>query len=106
MYPKHLHLPVDFTLVDGLVATFALHLFGFVLLLFFPLFHVLLILRFLFLCLLCCHLFLHLLLIVGGVHLVALPVHVGQLVERRDDSERARAQVPHQPGSPAGTAAM
>ena len=26
-------LPVDFTLVDGLVATFALHLFGFVLLL-------------------------------------------------------------------------
>jgi hypothetical protein len=43
---------------------------GFVLLLFFPLFHVLLFLRFLFLCLLCCHLFLHLLLIVGGVHLV------------------------------------
>ena len=52
------------------MGTASLHLFGFVLLLFFPLFHVLLFLRFLFLCLLCCHLFLHLLLIVGGVHLV------------------------------------
>ena len=62
-------LPVDFALVDGLVAPFALRLLR-AFLLFFLLFHVFLFLRFLFLCLLCRHLFLHLLLITGGVHLV------------------------------------
>ena len=59
-------LPVDFALVDGLVALSALRLFGFVLLLFFPLFHVLLFLSFLF----CCLFFQHLLLIGKGVDFV------------------------------------
>lgn len=60
-------LPVDFTLVDGLVATLALRLFRIVLLLFFLLFHAFLFLRFLFFG---CLFLLHLLLIVGSVHLV------------------------------------
>ena len=63
-------LPVDFTLVDGPVAPFPLRLFGSVLLLFFLLFHVLLFLRFLFLCLLRSLLFHHLLLIGEGVDFV------------------------------------
>ena len=59
-------LPVDFALVDGLVAPFALRLFG-IFLLFFLLLHVFLFLRFLFFG---CQFFLHLFLVVGGVHLV------------------------------------
>ena len=62
-------LPVDFALVDGLVALSALRLLR-AFLLFFLLFHVFLFLRFLFLCLLCRHLFLHLLLIREGVDFV------------------------------------
>ena len=59
-------LPVDFALVDGLVAPFALRLLR-AFLLFFLLFHVFLFLRFLFFG---CLFLLHLLLIVGSVHLV------------------------------------